>query len=319
MSERFEGGRRLRTLVSGATGFIGRALATRLGADGGTITRAVRRDPGPNDVLIDARARRVDARRLPGGTLEGFDAVFHLMGEPITPARWGPRKREAIRASRVSTTYALARALGELDTPPAVLVCASAVGVYGDRGEEVLDEESAGGSGFLAEVCRAWEAAATPARDRGIRVVHVRTGLVLGAGGGYLAPQLPLFRAGLGARLGNGRQWQSWVALDDVVAALVHVAEQNTIAGPCNLVAPEPVRNGALTDAIAAAVNRRAWLAVPAFALRLALGANAHEIALVSQRVVPRRLVESGFVHRFGDLSAALARAVDGDVQRRFF
>ncbi len=300
----------MRTLVSGASGFIGRALVSRLGADGHDVARVVRRDPGAGEVLLDVGARRVDASRLPAATLDGFDAVFHLMGDPITPTRWGPIKREAIRASRVSSTYALARALGALDAPPAVLVCASAIGVYGDRGEEVLDEESAGGTGFLAEVCRAWEAAAAPARDRGIRVVHARLGIVLGRGGGYLAGQLPLFRLGLGARLGNGRQWQSWIALDDAVGALIHAATDEALSGPCNIVAPEPVRNATLTDAIAASVHRRARLAVPAWALRLALGATAHEIALTSQRVVPARLSATGFVHRFADLSSALARAV---------
>ena len=302
----------MRTLVSGASGFIGRALLDRLRQDGHDVSCIVRHDPRPGDVLFDAASRSLDASRLPGGTLDGFDAVFHLAGAPIPLRRWGARTRELIRASRVTTTLALARALAATDAPPPVLVCASAIGIYGERGEEVLDEQSAAGEGFLAEVCRAWEAAAAPARAAGIRVVAARTGLVLGAGGGLVKAQLPAFRAGLGARLGSGRQWQSWISLTDEIEALLHAAACDELDGPCDLVAPEPVRNAELTDALAAALGRRARLALPAPLLALALGESAREMALASQRVIPRRLQETGFTHRLPDLHTTLVLATRG-------
>lgn len=274
------------------------------------MTLLVRRDPAPGEALLDLDGHRVDASRLEQRSLDGFDAVFHLAGEPITPTRWGPLKRESIRASRVVSTHTLARSLAGLTAPPPVLVCASAIGIYGDRGDEILDEESASGSGFLADVCRAWEAAAAPARDSGIRVVHARTGIVLGPGGGFVKQLAPLFRAGLGARLGSGQQWQSWIALADEVDALVHLATTSALSGACNLVAPEPVRNAELAAAFAAAFHKRARLAIPAPLLKAGLGLSAREVALVSQRVVPARLAADGFVHRIGALADALALAV---------
>lgn len=301
----------MRTLVSGANGFLGSALVARLRAEGHEVHRLVRSAPKGSDVVIDLGARRIDDARLPGG-LGAIDAVFHLMGEPITPARWGPSKRERLRSSRIASTDLVARAVAQHGASGSVLVCASAIGIYGDRGEEVLDEDSGSGEGFLAELCRAWESAADPARAAGIRVVHLRTGLVLGNGGGLLAAQLPAFRLGLGARLGSGRQWNSWIALEDEIAAMLHAMTCKQLAGPCNLVAPAPVRNRELTDAIAAAVGKRALLAVPRVAIEAAIGRdNARELALASQRVLPKRLLATGFHHRAGDLAAALREAIN--------
>ncbi|MCU1490695.1 MAG: hypothetical protein JWM85_2100 [Acidimicrobiaceae bacterium] len=253
----------------------------------------------------------LDVSRLPGG-LEAVDAVFHLAGEPITPRRWGMKKRELIRASRTVTTDVISRALAACDLPPRVLVSGSAVGFYGDRGDSVLDEESGVGAGFLAEVCRAWEEATAPARQAGVRVVTVRTGMVLGAGGGLLSTLVPLFRLGLGARLASGRQWTSWIALSDHAAAMIHAATTESLSGPCNLVAPEPVRNSEFTAALATALHRRAVLSAPRPALEVALGRRTTaELVCASQRVVPRALKASGF--RFGlGLHEAIAAAIGG-------
>ncbi len=300
----------MRTLVSGASGFLGSALVARLHAEGHDVHRLVRSAPTGTDVLIDLDKRRVDDARLPGG-LGAIDAVFHLMGEPIRPTRWGPSKRERLRSSRIVSTDLLARALAQHASPRSVLVCASAIGIYGDRGDEILDEDCAGGEGFLADLCRSWECAADPARAAGVRVVHLRTGLVLGRGGGLLAAQLPAFRLGLGARLGSGQQWNSWIALEDEIGAMLHAMTCEQLSGPCNIVAPVPVRNRELTDAIAAAIQRRAFLAVPTVAIEAAIGRrNAHEFALASQRVLPKRLVANGFRYRAGELETALRLAI---------
>jgi hypothetical protein len=222
---------------------------------------------------------------------------------------------EAIRSSRVAVGDLLARSLAGLDTPPAVLVSGSAVGIYGDRGDEVLDEDSAEGVGLLADICRSWEASTTPAAEAGIRVVTVRTGIVLGgrggAEGGTLPLQLPLFRLGLGARLGDGRQWTSWISLDDEVAALIRALDDPELSGPMNATSPNPVRNAELTSALAAGVGRRARLAVPGSLLRLGLGRDAaDELLLAGQRVMPAKLAAAGFVHRYGELRDALAAAL---------
>lgn len=300
----------MRALVSGASGFIGKALVARLERDGYEVHRIVRSAPGPGEVLLDVDNRTLDISRLAPGALEDLHAVYHLAGEPITARRWGPAKREAIRSSRIATTDALARAIATWPARPAVLVSGSAIGIYGDRGDEVLDESSATGDGFLAEVCRAWEAATAPARDIGVRVVNVRTGLVLGDGG-LLGEMLPLFRRGLGGRLGDGRQWMSWIALVDEVAALVHAASTTSLSGPCNLVSPNPVRNSEFTSELGEALGKRQRVAVPRVLLELALGhQTAHEMALASQRVLPRQLKESGFAFSCPTVHDALREAL---------
>ncbi len=301
----------MRVLVSGSNGLIGSALVARLAADGHAVHRLVRARPGPGDALLDADRRMIDASGLPGGTLDGLDAVFHLAGEPITASRWGARKREAIRASRTATTDVLSRALASTRTPPGVLVSGSSIGYYGDRGDELLVEGSRPGTGFLAEVCSAWEAATAPASDAGIRVVHARTGLMLGPGCALLAKLVPLFRAGLGGRLGSGAHWMSWIALEDEVGALVHAATNDGLVGACNLVAPGPVRNAAFSAALAAALKRPALCNVPASAIRLALGREtADDLALASQRVRPERLEATGYSFAISSIEGALAASL---------
>jgi len=301
----------MRALVTGASGFIGRALVARLASDGHTVERVVRGLAGPGEAAFDLDNRRIDMSQLAGGSLEGFDAVFHLAGEPITPSRWTPAKRERIRASRIVTTDVLARALAALDSPPPVLVSGSAIGYYGDRGDEILVEGSTAGTGFLAELCRAWEAATSPAKAGGIRVVNVRTGIVLGARGGVLAKQAPIFRLGLGGPLGAGRSWLSWIALEDEVGALLHAAACADLQGPCNLTAPSPVRSAEFADALGEALHRPARLAVPRAALVAAMGRMvADEVVLASQRVLPSRLEQTGYRFARPTVQGAIAVAL---------
>lgn len=305
----------MRIAVTGASGFIGSALVRALRERGDEVIAVVRRPPGPGEVGIDIAGRRLDTSRLEGGSLEGIGGAVHLAGAPIRP-RWSAKRLEVMRSSRIVVGDLLVRSLAQLDEPPAVLVSGSAVGIYGDRGDEVLDEESAQGTGLLADLCRSWEASAAPAAECGIRLVTVRTGVVLGGRGGLkggvLALQLPLFRLGLGAKLGDGRQWTSWISLDDEVAALIRALDDPEISGPVNATSPHPVRNAELTSALAAAVGRRARLVAPAPLLRLGLGrAAADELLLASQRAMPAKLVAAGFVHRYGELQSALAAGLD--------
>ncbi len=299
----------MKALVSGASGFIGSALVARLVADGDEVVRLVRHDPRPSDARLDLDRRLVVEPRSGTGIGE-VDVVFHLAGEPITPWRWSAGKRERIRSSRVTTTDVLARAVAALPGRRPVLVVMSAVGYYGDRGEELLDERSSPGSGTLAEVCRAWEEASGPAAEAGARVVNLRAGLVLGPGGGLLRLLAPLSRAGLGARLGSGRQWSSWISMEDMVGALLHVATRSELSGPCNATSPAPVRNEELVAALASALGRRARLAVPATALRLLSGKEvADEMLLASQRVLPSVLERSGYCFVHPTLDEALLAA----------
>jgi len=304
----------LRVAVTGSTGFIGGALVRALRERGDEVHPVVRHVPGPGEIGIDLPLRRIDASQLAGRSLEGIDAAVHLAGAPIT-RRWSPKQLEAIRSSRVAVGNLLAQSLGSLRHPPGVLVSGSAVGIYGDRGEEVLDETSPQGSGVLADLCRSWEACSAPAAEGGIRVVTIRTGIVLGgrggAEGGILAAEVPVFRLGLGARLGDGRQWTSWVALDDEIRVLLRAIVDAELSGPVNSTAPNPVRNAELTESIARALGRRARLAVPPTVLRLALGRGpADELLLASHRVVPRKLTDAGYVHAYEHLEDALAAAL---------
>jgi hypothetical protein len=237
--------------------------------------------------------------------LEGFDAVIHLNGANVA-RRWSPKYRETIVSSRVRSTEVLCEVLRKVRRPPPVLLCASAVGIYGDRGDEVLTEESSAGSGFLAETCQAWEAAAKPARDLGIRVVHLRLGVVLSGKGGALGKMLPPFRLAMGGKLGSGQQWMSWIGERDVVRAIGFLMDHEDLSGPFNLTAPQPVTNAEFTQALARAVHRPALLPVPATVLRLAFGEMARETMLASQRALPKRLEEAGFHFEDGDIGAAL-------------
>lgn len=302
-------------LVTGSTGLVGTALVAALRPQG-RIVRLVRGSPAAGDRSGDAsgdpygHAVRWDPRAgtIDAGGLEGLDAVVHLAGENIAGGRWNEERKRHIRDSRVEGTALLARTLAGLESKPGVLVCASAVGFYGDRGEERLDEQSAPGEGFLPEVCVQWEAAADPAREAGIRVVHLRIGIVLSPDGGALKKMLLPFRLGLGGPLGNGRQFMSWISLPDLVGVIRLALEREDLAGPVNAVAPESVRNREFTKALGRALRRPTVLPAPAFALRLLLGREmADALLLASTRVLPARLQSAGYIHQHPDLDGAFA------------
>ncbi|MCW2945594.1 MAG: NAD-dependent epimerase/dehydratase [Actinoallomurus sp.] len=287
--------------ITGSTGLIGSALVRTLRDEGLAVLRLVRHRAAADDEIQWDPFGDVDT-----AALEGVDAVVHLAGAGLGDRRWSQSYKREIRDSRVEGTRTLSRALAGLERRPAVLVSGSAVGFYGDTGDVTVDESAPQGEGFLAGVCRDWEAAARPAADAGIRVVHPRTGLVLSREGGLLGKVLPLFRVGLGGRLGGGGQWMSWISLTDHVAALRFLIDGD-LEGPVNLTAPEPVTNAAYTRAVGRALHRPAPFIVPAAALRLALGGFADEGALVSQRVLPGRLGKAGFTFQHPGLDAALA------------
>jgi uncharacterized protein (TIGR01777 family) len=293
----------MRVLVSGSSGFIGSALVDALERRGHEPIRLVRRsDHGPNAVSWDPHAGTIDTAALPE-----VEAVVHLAGAGIGDHRWTDSYKAEILDSRVRGTSLLSETMAGLSRRPRVMVSGSAVGFYGDRGDEVLDETSASGRGFLPSVCRAWEAAAAPATEAGIRVVHIRTGIVLDAHGGALAKQLPLFKIGLGGRFGSGRQWQSWITLDDEVSAILHLLDAD-VAGPVNLTAPNPVTNAQFTHTLGAALHRPTLVPVPRFGPTLLLGGEAADALLYeSQRVLPRVLQASGFAFAQPSLDGALA------------
>lgn len=299
-----------RILISGASGLIGSAMRRAAQERGMDVTALVRRHREVVGGTIYWNPSRPDAAIHPMG-VEGFDAVFHFSGANVARRWTEPYKREMV-VSRVGSTQALCEALAQARRPPAVVVCASAIGIYGDRGDEVLTEASAPGSGFLAETCVAWEKAADKARAAGIRVAHARFGVVLSRRGGALRKMLPAFRLGLGGKIGSGQQWMSWISIRDTVRALIFLAEGDDLAGPFNLTAPQPVTNAEFTKKLGAAVHRPAWLDVPAGMLRMAFGAAmANETLLASERVLPQRLEEAGFRFEDGELGAAL-RALPG-------
>ena len=293
----------MNVLVTGSSGLVGSALVTQLESDGHAVTRLVRsrRGGGEARVLWDPEAGTIDS-----ASLEGLDAVVHLAGESIAAGRWTAARKARILESRVKGTRLLADALAGLQERPKVLISASAVGYYGDRGEESLREESASGSGFLAEVCRQWEAAAAPAAQGGIRVVHPRFAMILSTAGGALQRLLLPFRLGLGGRLGSGRQFMSWVALDDAVGAICHALTHDDLQGPVNTASPTPLRNREFTRTLGHVLRRPTVFPLPAFAARLAFGQMADELLLTSQRVVPAKLLASGYQFGFPDLESAL-------------
>lgn len=290
--------------VTGATGFIGAALSASLESDGHTVRRLTRSPRGPGDFAFDPARQLLDP-----AALEGATAVVHLAGEPLAQ-RWTEDVRQRIRASRVDGTRLLAAALAKLAHKPGVLVSGSAVGYYGDRGDEMLTEASAPGRDFLADVCVAWEAAAAPAADAGVRLVLARTGVVLDRRGGALEQLLLPFRFGVGGPTGHGRQWMSWISLADTVAALRHVMDTQLVSGPVNVVGPAPETNAEFMRALGHAMHRPALLRTPPFALRLLYNEMADATLLASQRAMPEVLRRSGFQHRHATLDAALRAAL---------
>lgn len=310
----------MRVAVTGASGLIGRAFCARLEATGHGVLRLVRSPAG--STVKNAPVEGIARWDPEGGwahaeVVQGCSAVVHLAGENVGMGRWSEVKKARILESRERGTTVLARALAGLAQPPPVLVSASAIGWYGDRGDEVLTESSAFGTGFLAEVCRRWEAATEPARQAGIRVVLARTGIVLDRRGGALSRQLLQFRLGLGGPLGSGRQWVSWITLADEVSALVHLAGQGELVGPVNLTAPGSVTAADFARALGRALGRPAFLPVPSVALSLVLGGErARELVLASQRARPERLVASGFAFDHPELGTALAAVLQKDLPR---
>jgi len=294
----------MRVAITGSTGLVGSEVVSVLSAAGHEVVRLVRRAPAPGEKAVrwNPAQAEVDAAGL-----EGFDAVIHLAGENVGSGRWTAARKTAIRDSRVNGTRLLCDALAGLARPPKTLVCASAIGYYGDRGEELLTEESSPGTGFLAEVSREWEAASGSAARKGIRVVTLRIGMVLSSNGGALPRMLPLFRAGLGGVIGGGRQYLSWIALDDLPFIILHSLQCADLVGPVNAVTPHPATNREFTRALGIAVSRPTPLPVPAFALRLAVGREmADALLLASARVLPRRLEATGYRFRFPELGEAL-------------
>ena len=308
--ERWRGAGPLTIAVTGSSGLIGSALVPFLQTGGHQVRRVVRRAPTGDEIGWNP-----EAGTLAATALDEVDAVIHLAGENLASKRWSSARKRQLIASRVVGTRTLAEAIARAGRRPAVLVSASAIGVYGDRGDELIDELSPAGRGFLAELCRGWERATEPARDAGVRVVTSRFGVVLTPAGGALGKMLPAFRAGGGGRLGSGRQWMSVVSIDDLLGAVHHLLMDGGIVGPANVVAPGPIRNADFTDELANALRRPSLLAIPAAALRIAFGELAEETLLVSQRIVPSRLEAAGYAFRHPTAAAALRHVlgVPGD------
>ncbi|MGV9243876.1 TIGR01777 family oxidoreductase [Streptomyces sp. NPDC003710] len=298
---------RSRIAVAGASGLIGSALVRSLTADGHEVVRLVRRAArGEEEVCWDPEGQYIDAAGL-----LGCDAVVNLAGAGIGDHRWTDAYKRTLRDSRVLGTAALAEAVASLPDPPRVFVSGSAIGFYGDTGDRVVDEQAPPGDGFLPSLCVEWEEAAAPAQEAGVRTVFARTGLVVAREGGAWGRLFPLFRAGLGGRMGNGSQYWSYIALHDEVAALRHLIDREDLSGPFNLTAPQPLTNGEITEAMGRVLRRPTLFPVPAPALRLALGEMSGDV-LGSARVVPKRLLESGFSFAFAGIEEALRAALEG-------
>ncbi len=293
----------MRILISGASGLVGRALTRALCAEGHSVERLMR--PGSaasaGDVQWDPMAATIDL-----SAMEGADAVVHLSGASIAQGRWTPARKAILRSSRIDTTRVLVDALARLRQKPRVFVCASAIGCYGDRGDEILTESSAIGTDFLALLVRDWEAEAVRAETSGIRTVLLRFGVILSGEGGALPQMLRPFKFGLGGRLGSGQQWMSWIALEDAIGIVCSAITNDRLAGPLNLVAPNPLRNADFTRIAAAVLHRPAIFAAPKFALRVALGEMADALLLASQRVIPERSLATGYSFHFSEFESAL-------------
>lgn len=292
----------MKILVSGATGLVGSELTAMLTTQGHEVWRLTRRPPtAANDIPWNPATGTIPQARL-----EGLDAVVHLAGENIAKSRWTDAVKQQMHNSRVDGTRLLCETLAQLQSPPKTLICASAIGFYGNRGAEVMTESSAPGTGYLADMCRDWEAAAEPARQQGMRVVHLRIGVVLSPKGGALAKMLTPFKLGVGGIVGDGKQYWSWVAIDDVIGAVHHCLTHAEMSGPVNVVAPNSSTNSDFTKTLGGVLHRPTILPMPAFVAKLALGEMAEELLLSSTRVVPTRLQETGYQFRCPTLESAL-------------
>jgi len=296
----------MRILMSGATGLIGTALSGHLVAEGHTVTRLVRREATAGEIRWDPAAGELDQ-----SAFDGCDAVINLSGAGIGEKRWSDEYKHELLSSRLQATELLATTMSTLDQPPGVFLSGSAIGWYGDRGDERLDELSTGGNDFLSDLCLQWEAATLAAEKAGIRTVHLRTGIVLSAQGGALKKQLPLFKVCLGGRFGNGHQWQSWISIDDEVGAITHLLSAE-MCGAVNLTAPNPVTNSEFTSTLAKVLHRPAVLPVPLFGPKMLLGSELVEtLLLAGQRVSPTALQRSGYEFQHATLDVALRAVLD--------
>lgn len=296
----------MKILVSGSTGFIGSALVPSLTTGGHLVTRLIRSVAPKPTGIGPAITWNPDQKELNPSNLEGFDAIIHLAGENIAGGRWSPRRKASIRESRSKGTRLLSEALGRLSHPPKIFISASAIGYYGNRGDEWLNEKSSPGADFLAIVCQEWEQATISAAKAGIQVVNARIGMVLSPKGGALAKLLTPFRLGVGGIVGDGSQYMSWIALEDLTRVFQHALTSNQLQGPVNAVSPNPVTNREFTKTLGRVLGRPAIFPLPAFAAKLALGEMAEALLLSSQRVEPQRLLETNYAFRFSELEQAL-------------
>jgi uncharacterized protein len=293
----------MKVLIAGASGLVGSALIPALEAEGAEVTRLVRTSAGAGEIEWHPNNDQIDATKL-----EGFDAIINFAGENIAGGRWTDDQKRKIHDSRVNGTHLLSEAIAGLKQQPKVFLCASATGIYGDRDDETLDEQSDSGGGFLAGVCREWEQATEPAGAAGVRTVNLRFGPILAREGGMLAKLLTPFKMGMGGKVGSGKQYISWVAIDDAVGAIKLALKDESIRGPLNIVSPRPVTNEEFTKTLGHVLSRPTALSVPAFAARLAFGEMADEMLLTSQRVIPKRLNDVGYEFEYPELEGAFRK-----------
>ena len=295
----------MRIAIAGASGLVGKALTPLLETDAHDIVRLVRNSPKAGEIEWHPNQDSIDPAKL-----QEFDAIINLAGENVAEGRWTEEKKKRIHDSRVHGTHLLSEAIAKLTTKPRAFLCASATGIYGDRGDETLNEQSESGGGFLAGVCREWEMATEPAHRAGVRVVNLRFGPILARVGGMLEKMLMPFKMGLGGKIGSGKQYISWVGIEDAVAAIKLALNDESIHGPLNVVSPKPVTNERFTRALGEVLSRPTVMAMPAFAARLAFGEMADEMLLVSQKVIPKKLQAAGFQFEYSDLETALQHYV---------
>jgi uncharacterized protein (TIGR01777 family) len=295
----------MKIAIAGASGLIGSAFINAVEEDGAEVTRLVRSSPKAGEIEWHPNQDVIQP-----GTLQGFDTIINLAGENVAEGRWTDEKKKKIHDSRVHGTHLISEAIAKLEPKPRVFLCASATGIYGDRPDETLTEQSDSGGGFLAGVCREWEKATEPASKVGVRVVNLRFGPVLAPHGGMMEKMLTPFKMGLGGKIGSGKQYISWVSIDDVVGAMKLALKDETIRGPLNVVSPNPVTNEEFTKSLGDALSRPTMMAVPAFAARLAFGEMADEMLLSSQKVLPKRLQDAGFQFKYPNLDEALRRYI---------